>query len=615
MTDNATMSPEAEVTRLLQEAFNHINRNEAPAAEALLERALLINAEEPNALQLLGLIRQAQGRAAEAEELYRRSLAANPAQPHVHHNLGTLLYHQNRFDEAIAALEEAVRQKPNYAEACLRLGHAYQSRARYAEAEKAYRQALRVQPNFQMARQSLGGVLNDQGRSVEAERILRQALAAGSRDPRQVAALQHNLGVSLKQQRRFEEALALFDAAQQAVPDMHAVDYNRGNVLQELGRGEEAVESYRRAIARNPLNMPAHSDLNRLLYRLGRDEDFLASFDEVGALYPEVGEIPLTKADFLFRAGRYDEAVEAFERAAPRLVDNVTPYDGLGLIHAREGRFAEAIKAHEKAVEMEPDNAHAWTNFAETLLRAGDPERAREAAERAIAIEPGHQSALGMWGLALRKLDDPREQDLNDYERLVQIFDLPPPDGYADMESFNRDLNAYLDRLHSDRREALEQTLRGGTQTLDNLFGRGHTPVELLRARIDDAVGAYVGAMKAGEDHPLTKRRTRDIAYAASWSSRLHDCGFHTNHVHPKGWISSCYYVALPDAVADAEGKQGWIKFGEPDFDAGFADPVRRAVQPQVGRLVLFPSYMWHGTVPFRSKDARTTIAFDVTPR
>ena len=44
------------------------------------------------------------------------------------------------------------------------------------------------------------------------------------------------------------------------------------------------------------------------------------------------------------------------------------------------------------------------------------------------------------------------------------------------------------------------------------------------------------------------------------------------------------------------------------------ADPVRRAVQPWVGRLVLFPSYTWHGTVPFHAPQNRTTIAFDAIP-
>ena len=611
----ATGTVEQQVARLLQEALGHLQRNNAAAAEAALQRVLLIDTEEANALQLLGLIRRAEGRLAEAEQLYRRSLARNPAQPNVHYNLGNLLYHLGRFDDAIAACREAIRQKPNYVDAYLRLGHAFQSKGEYAAAEQAYRQCLRYQPNFLMAKQSLGGVLTDQGRAQEAERVLGQALAQGSSDPRQVAALQHNLGLALKQQRRFAEALALFDAAQAAAPDMPLVDYNRGNLFQELGRLDEAMACYRRAVARNPQDLNAHTDLNKLLYRLKRDGEFLASFDAAAERFPETGELPLSKGNLLFLVNRLDEAAEAYRQAAEKLSSHVTPHDGLGLIRARQGRFEEAVAAHETALRMEPENAHVWTNLAETLIRAGDPERARDCAERAMAIEPTHQNALGIWGIALRQLGDPREAELNDYDTMVQVYELPPPDGYRDMASFNRDLDAYLDGLHLDRREPLEQTLRGGTQTLDNLFGRGHAPVELLRARIDEAVTRYIAAMPDDAGHPLYRRKTSGMDYSASWSARLYDGGFHTNHVHNLGWISSCYYVALPDTMDDAEDRQGWIKFGEPFFDADFAEPIRRTVQPRVGTLVLFPSYMWHGTVPFRSSQARTTVAFDVIPR
>jgi hypothetical protein len=86
------------------------------------------------------------------------------------------------------------------------------------------------------------------------------------------------------------------------------------------------------------------------------------------------------------------------------------------------------------------------------------------------------------------------------------------------------------------------------------------------------------------------------------------------NHYHPDGWISSCYYVSVPDAVKDETAIQGWIKFGEPAFDVALKQPIRRAIQPAQGRLVLFPSYTWHGTVPFHDRAARTTIAFDVVP-
>jgi hypothetical protein len=136
-----------------------------------------------------------------------------------------------------------------------------------------------------------------------------------------------------------------------------------------------------------------------------------------------------------------------------------------------------------------------------------------------------------------------------------------------------------------------------------------------LRDRIEDAVSRYVAALPERVGHPLLARRNAGhFAFAGSWSSRLRDCGFHTNHIHPEGWISSAYYVALPETVADKESKAGWIKFGEPAFDAGLSNPIRRTIQPRPGRLVLFPSYMWHGTVPFRSAQDRTTIAFDVIP-
>ncbi|MGD0143201.1 MAG: tetratricopeptide repeat protein [Rhizomicrobium sp.] len=599
----------------LSRALAHLNRNEVGQAESILTLLLTLDPSDANALQLMGLAKRLQGDLQAAEKYYRQSLAIDPQQPHVHHNLGNLLKGLGRYDEAIDALTEAVRLKPNYVEAHLNLALALSAKGDHSEAAKCCRAALRIQPNFTLAKQTLAAELNAMEQPKEAEKILTAALILGSRDPRQIAALEHNLGVSLKMQRRYREALALFDAARAKAPGIPAIDYNRGNTLQHLGRLSEAVESYRRAIGINPLDMRAHADLNKLLYRLGADDDFLRSYDQVASLYPDLGMIAMEKANFLFLKGDFAGAREGYERAARLLPDHVTPRDGLALILARSNEFEAAIRLHKTVVEMEPDNAPGWRNYAETLLRAGDAGGARAAAEQALAIRPFDQGTLATWGTALRLLGDPLEERVNDYEKFVRTYELAPPQGYSDMASFNRDLNAYLDRLHSDRRECIDQTLRFGTQTLENLFGAGHGPVELLRARIDEAVADYIAHMDPAADHPLLQRKNAEFEYSDSWSARLHDCGFHTNHVHPKGWISSAYYVALPDVMGDAGGSDGWIKFGEPNFECGLKDAVRRTVQPKVGTLVLFPSYMWHGTVPFRSQQSRTTIAFDVTPQ
>ena len=611
--DQQTATPEPDLQAALRAALHHMNRNEAAEAEHALVPFVSGPVPAPDALQLMGIIRAAQGLPDEAEKFYRQSLALKPEQPNVLNNLGNLLRAQGRLDEAISALRNAIRLKPHYAEAHLNLALALSAQGHNTDAEESCRAALRIQPNYLLAKQTLSAVLNDLQRPLEAERILRQTLALGVRDRPQAAALEHNLGISLNMQRRYGEALDYFDAAQQKVPTIPLADYNRGNALQHLGRLEEAVSSYRRALVSHPLNIAAHRDLNHLLYRLGDDAAFLSSYDEAFALYPEVGQLQLDKANFLFLQEKHEQARECFERAASLLPQHPAPHDGLGLSLARLDRFDAAIREHEAAVALEPENARPWRNFAETLLRAGDVPKALEVVEQALAIEPQDQYAISLWGVALRLLSDVREEQLNDCENLVRVYEVTPPPGYASIEAFNVDLNAYLDGLHRDRRECIDQTLRRGSQTLDNLFGAGHAPVELLRAHIDQAVTDYISRMVEDSDHPLLSRRRDAFGYAASWSSRLHDCGFHTNHVHPKGWISSAYYVALPETVE--RGNEGWIKFGEPNFTCGLKEPVRRSVQPASGRLVLFPSYLWHGTVPFHSTQDRTTIAFDVVPK
>ena len=551
---------------------------------------------------------------ASAESTLGEILRSKPTDAIAHGLMAKVLLAQGRVIDATAAAREAIRLKPNHAEAYVSLGEALQSQRQFEEAEKAYRTALRYQPNYDQARQFLAGLLNETGKAREAETILRQALAIGSRNQRQTAAATHALGISLNHQRRYAEAVHAFDSALALAPELTPTYYSRGCALQHLGRLDDAVASFRMALQRNPLDLDAHRDLNQLLYRMGRDREFLRSYDEALAQHPNIGALVLAKGRLQFQRGDYENARESYAAAARLMPENPAAHDGLALALARSGDVGHAIAEHEAAVRLAPNDPYSWSNFVETLLRARDGKKALAIADRGIATGPDNQYALAMWGLAARASADARETGLNDYEDFVQVFEIEPPEGYTDVESFNHDLEASLVMLHRDRREYLGQSLRGGTQTLDKLFGTGHPLAEKLRAQIDKAVAAYIARMKDDAGHPLARRRAAAFDYAGSWSARLSDCGFHANHVHPQGWISSAYYVAVPDAVADTDAKQGWIKFGEPDFDAGFADPVRRAIQPKPGRLVLFPSYMWHGTIPFHGSQTRTTVAFDVVP-
>ncbi|MGH8327880.1 MAG: putative 2OG-Fe(II) oxygenase, partial [Steroidobacteraceae bacterium] len=115
-------------------------------------------------------------------------------------------------------------------------------------------------------------------------------------------------------------------------------------------------------------------------------------------------------------------------------------------------------------------------------------------------------------------------------------------------------------------------------------------------------------------EHPLSRANHGATHFTGAWSVLLKRNGFHVNHVHPEGMLSSAYYVEVPPEAQDQALKSGWIKFGEPRYPIPGLS-AERYVQPKPGRLVLFPSYMWHGTNPIYGEDPRLCIAFDMRPK
>jgi Flp pilus assembly protein TadD len=456
---------------------------------------------------------------------------------------------------------------------------------------------------------SLGVVLAEAGRPQEAEIPLRRALEEAAA-PGLKAQILLQLSLALRRQRRDEEALAACDEAQKLDPRTPDLALHRAEALENLRRSDEALVVLRDNVASNPADPMAHHLYNHLLHRLDRKTEFLKSYD----MAPQSRPLLLEKAFFLALEKRDAEAHAIYSALFAR--DPGDAIAGIGVAGALSmmKRHDEAGVVYDALLARHGGSVDLYRRAAEPALLRGDPGKAAWLCEQALALEPGEGSCLALLSIASRMLEDGRDDFFNRYDTLVRSFDLEPPEGFSDMASFNAELNQALDRLHPTTGEFLGQSLRGGTQTPDNLFGVGHPLVSRLKARIDACVQRYIDELPEDAAHPFLSRRAGGFGYAGSWSSRLGDRGFHVNHLHPMGWISSCYYVAVPDAVKDEAAQQGWIKFGEPSLEVALKTPVRRTIQPAPGRLVLFPSYMWHGTIPFHDAVARTTIAFDVVP-
>lgn len=243
------------------------------------------------------------------------------------------------------------------------------------------------------------------------------------------------------------------------------------------------------------------------------------------------------------------------------------------------------------------------------LLRKGDAVKAATVAEAFVCDQPRNQGAWGLLETAWRLTGDTRHAWLVDQPGLVRTIEVD-----LSAEALQA-LAARLRTLHVARSHPFDQSLRGGTQTAGNLFRRTDIEIQDARRALTMAVRHYLDTLPPVDPvHPLLGRDRSAFHVSDSWSVRLLDGGYHISHFHPQGVLSSAFYVTLPGLGGGRPGGSGnhagWLTIGEPPETLRTGLPPLRLIEPKVGRLALFPSFLWHGTRPF-PRGERMTVAFD----
>ncbi len=402
------------------------------------------------------------------------------------------------------------------------------------------------------------------------------------------------------------DAVPLYEQARALAPSNGAILVGLVAARAAAGDGESAAAQLRAALDQAPRWIDGHDQLAQLLATLGRADEVTTSFEAAIQQLPREPALREALLNLQVRRGAYDTLRGIVDRSRADGVD-LHDFAIYQAIHAAEcddtpfpaDLFGPASRGFDFALDI-------WR--ARHLLRLGAPDAAVPIIERGLN---GPQSAE-LWpyaATAWRMVGDARAQWLADQPGLVQVTDLgtalPPLDQLADT----------LRSLHRARGEYLDQSVRGGTQTDGPLLGRIDPLIRRVRMASAAAVEDYVRRLPPADPaHPLLRhRRDRRVRFSGSWSVRLRGGGQHANHVHPRGWISSALYVALPSKVPGEREDSGWFTIGDPDERLGLGIGPSRKVEPVSARLVLFPSYLWHGTVPF-AEGERLTIAFDVQP-
>jgi tetratricopeptide (TPR) repeat protein len=550
------------------------------------------------------------------------------------------LLREGRRAEAAAALRVLIAMAPGVAEAHRLLGVALGEMSELPAAEAAYRTALALDPQMARAATGLAEVLLAVDRGAEAVEIM----APFVNDQTSNLSLLTYMGLALQAAGRGAEAVEVLTRAAKVAPDSAVADHNLAGALVEVqdfvageaaarrarargldapelwlvwaravtgqGRLREGEALYAEAVKRRPTFDKAVAELAHSVWMRGGDRDqTMAVFDQIFAGSGPTAALLMQKAALLETMGDVVAGYEALLAALAIKDDPVVHLPAAQLIVHLDP--ARAMVHARRAFEAQPDDPAHIACLCQINLALG---RADEAAAIALGLWrrlPMNQYAVALLATAWRILGDDRYRRLYDYDALVWRGLIDTPRGWPNLGAYLGDLREALKPLHTFQGHPAGQSLRHGSQTQQDLTRSTHPAIRAFFQAIEQPIRQYIAALGQGGD-VLRRRITNAYDFNGVWSVKLRPVGFHVSHIHPKGWISSACHIELPAAVE--REPEGWLKFGEPGIPTAPALPAERHVKPAPGQLILFPSYMWHGTEPFSGDQERLTIAFDVVP-
>ncbi len=448
--------------------------------------------------------------------------------------------------------------------------------------------------------QRLGFAYGEDQRIPEAARAFAEAATLDPGDPLTAFAhAQASLDAGYP-------AAALFAHARTLAPGNLATVTGSAAALAAEGRSETAEALLADTLRRHPDWLAGHAQLAALRWTSGDAQHFARSYASACEAQPH--HVPLRLAWFsaLMQARDWPAAL-AIIADGEALMGTLPAFAAARAVLAGESGDLEHAEEWFARTASIRDDALGIAHLRHHLRTA----KLEQAERLALSLLEGRAAPL-VWpylSVIWRLRGAARAEWLDGAPPYIRAFDLPLSTGELDA------LAAVLRRLQTRRAAHLEQSVRGGTQTDTDrqLFFRAEPEIQHVRAKVDVALREYVAGMPAPvPGHPLLGLpRGGRLLLSGSWSVRLTARGHHVSHTHPKGWISSALYVSLPQPGQLGPAPAGFIRFGVPPAGLGLSLPALGQFEPKPGRLILFPSTIWHETLPFDDGE-RLVIAFDV---
>ena len=472
----------------------------------------------------------------------------------------------------------------------------YYQNGLYSNAEKIAYSITKEFPKHQFAWKVLGVIFKKTGRVSESLAVTKKAVKLSPKD----AQAHLNLGIIFKELGKLNDAEDSYKQAILFKSNYAEAHNNLGNVLEEMGRYEDAVSSYRNAILFRSNFAEAHNNLGVTFEKLGQSDDAEASFKNAIELKPDYAEAYNNLGNVLEEMGRYEDAEDKYRQAITLKHNYFEAHNNLGNVLRLSKKYKEAIHHfdllnNDFGTALSLECLYINKNYVEFENRLNTLSLSENMNLRV--------AALSSFAAHQMKKKDPYPFCKNPID-FVSIQNISDYDFHTDnvLQKIIKETDKYNLKWEA-------RTTKFGFQGPSDIFENPSKIILVLEKIIQKAVETYYNNFRS-ESNIFIKSWPKKYKLSG-WYNKLVKNGHHTSHIHQTGWLSGVIYLKTINLPNSDEGA---IEFGLHGYDLPIIDKnyPRKIHRPKRGDIVLFPSSLFHRTIPFTMDSERSTIAFDL---
>lgn len=370
-TEEQRRAADPKAPRFLILAQDALSQKAFIAALAFTDSAELYAPQLADAPFLRGLIHTEMRRYDLAEAEYKKVLALDPFYQGAWLNLGSTALRAGDARKALGYYQKEMEHFPGAA-VLHQIGRVYAKLGKPDSARHVYEQALKADSTFTTAYMRLAELYQEGG---ELEKALQYARLGMQLEPDNLN-YRYFLGALLVSSGDLPEAVTQLEAVVQKRPWHYWANYNLGQALTRMGR-EAAGKRY----------LAVAESLQVELKNIQDWENLVENNPDQLMLWVNYGEA-------LRRAGRFEEAIEAFQIALSIEPRFVALENNLANLFIVTGDTMKAIVHYKSVLERMPTLPEVWLNLGVAYANSKRFEQAREAWETALKYAPDDSTLI-----------------------------------------------------------------------------------------------------------------------------------------------------------------------------------------------------------------------------